>query len=164
MTSTRAWSMRLPITPASASSWSSQAATARSRLARTACILESGKVDGVDPLEPYGEYAAASLKRLDSMSNSGDLVVISMLDTDTDQVAAFEELIGSHGGLGGPQTVPLILYPFDWELDPEPMIGAPAVYAQLIRWMRQPDSKPSAKATDNPVQPSKPTTTRRRRT
>ena len=60
------------------------------------------------------------------MSNCGDLVVISMLDHDTDQVAAFEELIGSHGGLGGPQTEPLILYPYEWQLEKEPLVGAPA--------------------------------------
>ena len=94
------------------------------------------------------------------MSNSGDLVLISMLDTDTDQVAAFEELIGSHGGLGGPQNEPLLLYPTDWELDTEPLVGAPAVHAQLMRWLGQPDSKPTAKAADKPAKPTKSTTGR----
>ena len=126
--------------------------------------LDSGKVDGEDPLEPFGEYAAESLKRLDSMSNCGDLVLISMLDTDTDQVAAFEELIGSHGGLGGPQTEPLILYPSDWTLDTEPLIGAPAVHAQLVRWMSQDALKPTNEAPDKPDKATKPPTTRRRRT
>jgi hypothetical protein len=48
-------------------------------------------------------------------------------------VAAFEELIGSHGGLGGPQTQPIIMYPAEWELDEE-IVGAPAVYRQIRRW------------------------------
>jgi uncharacterized membrane protein YvlD (DUF360 family) len=97
--------------------------------------LDSKEVVGSDPLETFRPYAAEALKRLDGMSNCGDLVVISMLDTDTDQVAAFEELIGSHGGLGGPQTDPLILYPSDWELDAELLVGAPAVHDQLVTWM-----------------------------
>ena len=51
--------------------------------------LDSKKVDGDDPLEQFGPLAAESLKRLDGMGNCGDLVLISMLDPDTQQVAAF---------------------------------------------------------------------------
>ena len=46
-----------------------------------------------------------------------------------------EELIGAHGGLGGPQTKPFLLHPAEWEPDLAPLIGAPAVYDQLRRWM-----------------------------
>jgi hypothetical protein len=63
------------------------------------------------------------------------VVAISRLDPETDEVAAFEELIGSHGGLGGPQTSPFILHPTEWTID-EPMIGAEAVYRQLRAWLR----------------------------
>jgi uncharacterized membrane protein YvlD (DUF360 family) len=97
--------------------------------------LKRDAVQGEDPLAPFGDYAADSLRRLDEMSSCGDLVAISMLDESTGQVAAFEELIGSHGGLGGPQTEPMILYPADWELDAEPLVGAPAVHDQLKKWM-----------------------------
>jgi hypothetical protein len=41
-----------------------------------------------------------------------------MLDPSTDEVAAFEELIGSHGGLGGWQTQASLVYPATW---PSPM-------------------------------------------
>jgi len=50
-------------------------------------------------------------------------------------VAAFEELIGSHGGLGGPQTEPFILHPVDWTLDEEIPLGAPAIYRNIRRWL-----------------------------
>ncbi len=111
--------------------------------------LDSKKVDGDDPLEQFGPYAAESLKRLDGMGNCGDLVLISMLDPDTQQVAAFEELIGSHGGLGGPQTEPVLLYPFQWELKAETLVGAPAVHDQLMTWLGMADQqpKPSTQAT-----------------
>jgi hypothetical protein len=108
--------------------------------------LAHRKVDGEDPLKELGRYAAEALKRLDKMSNCGDLVVLSMVDPDTEQVAAFEELIGSHGGLGGPQTEPLILYPAEWELDKEPLVGAPAIYGQLMTWLGK-----STTQTDTPA-------------
>jgi hypothetical protein len=50
-------------------------------------------------------------------------------------VAAFEELIGSHGGLGGPQTEPFILHPVEWVLDEEIPLGAPAMYRNIRRWL-----------------------------
>ena len=33
---------------------------------------------------------------------------------EVDEVAAFEELCGSHGGMGGTQSHPFILYPAGW--------------------------------------------------
>jgi uncharacterized membrane protein YvlD (DUF360 family) len=97
--------------------------------------LADGKVKGKDPLATFGEHAGEALARLDSMSNCGDLALISMFDTDTQQVAAFEDLIGSHGGLGGSQTQAMILYPSDWDLEKE-LVGADAVYQQLRAWMK----------------------------
>ena len=52
-----------------------------------------------------------SLKREDAMTHAPDLLLLSQYDPEMGEVAAFEELIGSHGGLGGPQTEPFILHP-----------------------------------------------------
>ena len=97
--------------------------------------LADGKVEGEDPLQPYGEAAERSLTRLDEMPTCGDLALVSTVDPGTLQVSAFEELIGSHGGLGGPQTQAFVLYPADWKLDSE-MVGADAVHGQLRTWMK----------------------------
>ena len=96
--------------------------------------LDTGRVEGVDPLVPFGEHAVAGMLRLASMEHCGDLVAVSMFDAETDEVAAFEELIGSHGGIGGAQTEAFILHPADWTVD-EPLVGAEAVYRQLRRWL-----------------------------
>jgi len=48
--------------------------------------------------------------------------------------AAFEELVGNHGGLGGEQTRPFILFPAEWELGEEQLLGAETVYKILKRW------------------------------
>ena len=98
-------------------------------------FLDQDRVEGADPTVKYGEYAVGSLLRLDQMANVSDLVAISLIDPDTEEVAAFEELIGSHGGLGGWQTKGLILHPGDWEMESEPLMGAPAVYRQLRTWI-----------------------------
>jgi uncharacterized membrane protein YvlD (DUF360 family) len=96
--------------------------------------LDDDLVEGEDPTAPFGEHAITGLRRVDGMEHCGDLVAISLLDESTGEVAAFEELIGSHGGLGGDQTRPFILHPSEWSID-EPLIGAEAVYRQIRRWL-----------------------------
>jgi hypothetical protein len=69
---------------------------------------------GDDPLEPYGPGAARDLLDLDGRDHVGDIVVLGRFDPETGEVAAFEELVGSHGGLGGDQTAALLLVPATW--------------------------------------------------
>jgi putative membrane protein len=55
--------------------------------------------------------------------------VVNSLVDEHGHVAAFEELIGCHGGAGGLQTLPLLLYPAAWaDHDPE-IIGSEGVHA-----------------------------------
>ena len=61
-------------------------------------------------------------------------MVGSFYDPELDEGCAFEELISFHGGLGGPQTQPFILYPSTLEVGDEPIVGAAAVHALLQRW------------------------------
>ncbi len=97
--------------------------------------LSDGQITGENPLAPYGEDAAVHFHRLDEIAHVGDLALISMLDPDTDEVAAFEELIGSHGGLGGWQTQASLVYPASWSEPDGPLLGAPAVHRQLKAWI-----------------------------
>jgi hypothetical protein len=95
--------------------------------------LADGEIEGVDPVAKYGGRSREAFLRLDGMDHVPDLSVVSLYDPEFEEVAAFEELIGSHGGLGGPQTLPMILHPTGWELD-EDLVGAEAVYRQIRRW------------------------------
>jgi hypothetical protein len=97
--------------------------------------VDDGSIDGEDPLAVYGEHAVAAIRRIDEVEHVGDLVVISTYDPETGEIAAFEELIGAHGGLGGAQTRPFLLHPAEWDVDLAPLIGAPMVYQQLRHWM-----------------------------
>jgi hypothetical protein len=95
--------------------------------------LHENRVEGVDPVAQYGGRSREAFLRLDGMSHVPDLSIISLYDPEFQEVAAFEELIGSHGGLGGPQTRALMMHPSDWALDEE-LVGAEAVYRQIRRW------------------------------
>jgi len=97
--------------------------------------LDEDRVEGEDPAALFGEHTVMSLKREDEMTHAPDLLLLSQYDPAMGEVAAFEELIGSHGGLGGPQTEPFILHPADWELDEPVPLGAPAIYRNLRRWL-----------------------------
>ncbi len=99
--------------------------------------LAAGQPDGSDPLADYGPRAAASLRRLDGFPNAGDLILLGAVDRVTGEVTGFEELVGSHGGLGGWQTEPFILCPATLTLADDPPVGAPALYRQLIAWQAQ---------------------------
>ena len=92
--------------------------------------LESDKIVGENPLEGFGKNAARHLKHQNSFKNMPDILVNSFYDEINDEVCAFEELIGSHGGLGGDQTKPFILYPSEWK-DPGELVGAPSIYKFL---------------------------------
>jgi len=96
--------------------------------------LDDDRIDGRDPLAPFGTRAADALRRLDSFTHIGDLLVNSTYDEELEEVAAFEELVGSHGGFGGPQVRPFILAPTDLPYDGEPVVGAPAVHRLLAGW------------------------------
>ena len=92
--------------------------------------LDSDEIVGKNPLKGFGKNAQKHLKRQNSFDNMPDILVNSFYDEELDEVCAFEELIGSHGGLGGNQTKPFILYPSTWH-DPEELIGAESIYAFL---------------------------------
>lgn len=99
--------------------------------------LAEARVEGEDPLAGFGPRAAEHLRREDSFSNCPDILVNSFYNVDTNEVAAFEELIGCHGGMGGYQTRPFLLYPAAWQLDKNELVGAAAVYRQLKSWLDQ---------------------------
>jgi putative membrane protein len=66
-----------------------------------------------------------------------DIIVNSFYDPVSDEVAAFEELVGSHGGLGGDQSYPFVMYPSEWKLETETIIGAEKLHEVLKARLNQ---------------------------
>jgi uncharacterized membrane protein YvlD (DUF360 family) len=97
--------------------------------------LESGEIEGEDPLEPFGPNAAAKARRTDGFPHVADIMVNSTYWPDLEEVAAFEELVGSHGGMGGPQQYPFLLAPVAFALPEETIVGPGTVHRWLCSWL-----------------------------
>ncbi len=97
--------------------------------------LDEEHVKGDDPLVPFGANAALHVKRTDSFPHCQDIMLNSTYWTAVDEVAAFEELCGSHGGLGGTQSRPFILFPSDFAPPSKRIVGAESVHLQFARWL-----------------------------
>ncbi|MEE1803209.1 phage holin family protein [Streptomyces sp. JV176] len=97
-------------------------------------------LDDDGPLAGMGPGAADAVRRTDGFPHVADIMVNSMYDPGTGRVHAFEEQIGSHGGLGGEQARPFLLSPLVLS-PPVPdrgeLVGAERVHAVLRRWLRE---------------------------
>ena len=99
-------------------------------------VLSTGEIDGIDPLAPFGPHAVPDMLRCASFEHAPDIYLNSFFDPSSGEVAAFEELVGCHGGLGGWQTQPLLVHPSGWPVDEE-IVGADRLHDQLVRWLEQ---------------------------
>ncbi|MGP3990535.1 alkaline phosphatase family protein [Streptomyces sp. 3N207] len=103
--------------------------------------LVTGEVVGArDPLAPFGPGAAEAVLRTARFPHAADIMVNSVFDPETGAVHAFEEQIGSHGGLGGEQGHAFLLSPLELSPPVEPgaeLVGAEAVHRVLRRWLAE---------------------------
>jgi hypothetical protein len=92
-------------------------------------------VQGQDPLSslPEPEYAAAQLRRLASFPHSGDLLLLGAWNPEKGSVVSFEDQVASHGGMGGPQDYPFVMYPAEVEMDAESITNATDFYSHFVR-------------------------------
>ena len=96
--------------------------------------LTTGVVEGENPLINYSSVTQQYLVRTDSFPNAPDILVVGTYWKDLDEVAAFEQQVASHGGVGGEQSKPFILYPREFQLETDRIIGAEAVYKVFKSW------------------------------
>ena len=106
--------------------------------------LVEDRILGEDPLQPFSPNAPAHLRRADEFEHAADIIVNSFYDPDLEQGCAFEELISFHGGIGGPQTRPFILYPVELPAPLEPIVGATSVHHILSTWRQSLQGDPVA--------------------
>ena len=75
------------------------------------------------------------------MSVAPDLIVVSSCEPGSNEVHAFEELVGNHGGVGGWQREAILLHPSRYKLakkftsDGE-IYGAENLHSILKSWLR----------------------------
>jgi uncharacterized membrane protein YvlD (DUF360 family) len=104
--------------------------------------LADGRVEGEDPLANFSPNAPQHLLRTDGFEHVADIMVGSFYDPELDEGCAFEELISFHGGIGGTQTRPFLLYPDHLPTPAEPLVGAAAVHDVLLDWRRRLNGTP----------------------
>ncbi len=114
--------------------------------------LDREWIEGDDPLAPFGPDAAEHVRRTDAFPNCADIMINSTYWDDLDEVAAFEELVGSHGGMGGTQSYPFVLHPADLDWPREQVVGAEGVYHVFKHWQAvfAGQSETSASEVDSP--------------
>ena len=88
-------------------------------------------------MAPFGPRAREQVAEVDGYATAADLMVNSRYDPDLEEVAAFEDQVSSHGGLGGPQTHPFLLYPAELTAPAEPIFTSPAMHRVLKGWLAE---------------------------
>jgi hypothetical protein len=117
--------------------------------------LADDRVVGEDPLASFPPNAAQHLRRTDGFENVADIMVGSFYDPMLDEGCAFEELISFHGGMGGAQTRPFLLYPSQLALPDQPIVGAAAVHELLLDWRHELNgTEPAAEEPELEITPS----------
>ena len=97
--------------------------------------LDDGTITGQDPLADYGPHAADLIRRFDGFPNCPDVVVNSRYDPATDDATPFEPHVGTHGGLGGPQSRGFLMYPAQLPAPPPEIVGAEHLHRVLRGWL-----------------------------
>ncbi len=100
-------------------------------------FLDDDRVEGKDPLAPFGPHAAEHVRRTDGFPHCADLMVNSTFWPEFGEVAAFEELVGSHGGMGGTQGFPFVLHPSELAWPEDDVVGAERVHRIFRGWLAQ---------------------------
>ncbi len=98
--------------------------------------------DNPGPLADFGPGAADAVRRTHSFPHTADIMVNSWYDPADGEVLAFEEQIGSHGGLGGAQAKAFLLSPLALSAPAEDgthLAGAEHIHRVLRRWLRETD-------------------------
>lgn len=103
-------------------------------------VAELGDKQG--PLAEFDPGVADAVRRTHSFPHTADIMVNSWYDPTEGEVLAFEEQIGSHGGLGGCQARPFLLSPHAFSSpvgEGQDLVGAEHVHRVLRRWLRESD-------------------------
>jgi hypothetical protein len=97
--------------------------------------LHTGELFGeVDPLQDFGTERAwvPELRGLLESEHAGDLVLNGAVLPQR-RIVSFEDQLGTHGGLGGPQTVPFVLLPADQLVERADLRSPESLHALLRR-------------------------------
>ncbi len=94
------------------------------------------------------------MRRVASRPETPDIYVNSLVDPGTEEVAAFEGLVGCHGGLGGWQDRAFVVVPKDLPFPSTTVVGADSLHVAfrtILRHLGHRRDVPDEPATASPV-------------
>ena len=96
---------------------------------------ERERLRGDHPLTGLSDlpYQVAQIDYVASFPHSGDLMLLGAWDGV--EVVTFEDQIGTHGGVGGPQEKPFVLYPGETEWPGDAIKDSRDLYAVFARYL-----------------------------
>ena len=100
-------------------------------------FLTDDKVEGEDPLKPFGPNAARHLMRENGFSSCPDILLNTTYDPQTQELPGFENQVSHHGGIGGPQNHAFVLHPASLPVGDEPIVTAVGLHKVLRGWRKQ---------------------------
>jgi len=89
------------------------------------------RLEGEDPLADQSDprWAAEQISRLARFPHAGDLFLLGRWDGE--RVVTFEDQAATHGGLGGPQDWPFLLFPREMQFRSQAVENSEEIYAWL---------------------------------
>jgi hypothetical protein len=113
----------------------------------TLTLGHSEHVEGQHPLAdvPEPDLVARQLQRLASYPHSGDLILLGAWRDG--QIITFEDQVASHGGLGGPQDCPFIIYPAHAIPSLDGQDGPVGLYKHFVQYQRDGDGSTASSDT-----------------
>src|SRR3954453_5286076 len=99
--------------------------------------LRDSAVEGEDPLAPFGDLAPRLVATATAMAKAPDVYVNSSYDESTGEGAAFEGLVGAHGGLGGWQEQGMLVVPVALHSSQIDIVGAEELHLVLLGMLEQ---------------------------
>jgi hypothetical protein len=98
--------------------------------------LSKDTFEGINPLACYSPNVPDLLRRECSFSNCPDIIVNTRYDPKTGELTGFENQVGHHGGVGGPQSFPFLIYPQKFDDSALPIVGAESLYHLFVSWRK----------------------------
>jgi hypothetical protein len=98
---------------------------------------DTNRLHGRHPLSGLHDPCdqAAQIDYVASFPHSGDLILLGAWQNGS--VVTFEDQVGTHGGLGGPQEKPFILYPAEMDLPGDSIKNPRDLYPIFARYLDQ---------------------------
>jgi hypothetical protein len=96
--------------------------------------LSTDTYEGINPLVHYSPNLPALLRRECTFSNCPDIIVNTSYDPKTGELSGFENKVGHHGGVGGPQSFPFLMYPTKFDDHALPIVGSEAPDHLFVSW------------------------------